>query len=96
MWLWLPEIETIERKVAKSTVKELSIVLMTAFIGIALHLILREFIQISQLLSNPEIWILLAIISIGVISYFYKTIIWLASNNPINNIGKEFNEGALK
>ena len=97
IWLWLPEIEIIETKVTKNTIKQFSIVFLAASMIIAIYMVIGSFVKMSQWLPNYEIWLLLSILLMGVISIFYKTIIWLAINNPVRNIGKEYrNEGALK
>ncbi|MEE9362047.1 MAG: hypothetical protein V3U92_05560, partial [Cellulophaga sp.] len=97
IWLWLPEIEIIETKVTKNTIKQFSIVFLAASMIIAIYMVIGSFVKMSQWLPNYEIWLLLSILLMGVISIFYKTIIWLAINNPIRNIGKEYrSEGALK
>ncbi len=95
IWLWLPEIELIERKITRKIIKQFSIMLLSASIVIAIYMILFTFVQISQLLPYYKPWLMLVIVVTGSIPLFLKMIIWLATNNPVDNIGNEFkNEGA--
>ncbi len=97
IWLWLPEIEVIERKIARTPIKQFSIVFLSCFMVIAIYMGLGAFVEFIQWLTGYKIWLLLSILIMGVFSLVYKTIVLLAINNPVHNIGKEYrNEGALK
>jgi hypothetical protein len=96
IWLWLPEIEVLERKIARTPIKQFSIVFLSCFMVIAIYMLLGNFVEFIQWLSGHEVWVLLAILVMAGFSLVYKTIVLLAINNPVKNIGKEFRTEALK
>ncbi len=94
IWLWLPEIEVLERKMTRHKIKQFSITLLSAFMMIAIYIGLGKIMPLIQWQPGFAIWLLLCIIGVGSLFLLYKTIILLVMNNPIQNIGKAFKSEA--
>jgi cytochrome bd-type quinol oxidase subunit 2 len=89
LWLWLSELEVIERKLFSKANKILLILAVALLIVMAYASLGVFFSAINEWLPDPLAWIFSIVAFIAVASLFYNAIHWLAVHNPVGNIGKE-------